>query len=174
MEVYIMRKEIVIQAFKHPNIAHYEWCGDLLEVTDEYLLLHCKYGRELKHFSKDKVFIMKNESIELFSFKHWFTASCSVENNKISSYYCNIAQPSLFNGNSVSFVDLDLDMIKKENSDWKVVDEDEFIINSNKYNYGINLIEETERQLKLFQNRISNSLFPFDGSFDNYINQYIK
>lgn len=67
--------------------------------------------------------------------KEWFTAAMEVEDGKVVSTYCNVAKPTLFKNEEISFVDLDLDFIQEKNNQWTVVNEDEFELNSIKYGY---------------------------------------
>jgi protein associated with RNAse G/E len=158
----MMNEIVTIKAMKYPNRRHYEWQSTLIEKTDDYVLVRSEPNRELHHFTKNNVFIMQNLCIELFSLKGWYTVSASIENNQIVSYYCNIAMPSIFKDNVISFVDLDLDLVKRKGEEWKVVDEDEFIENSQIFSYPKELIEEAEKQLDNLWNKVRNNEFPFN------------
>ena len=151
-----------IKALKQPNIPHYEWQGELLEQTDDYVLVICKPGRKLTHHTKGKTFTVNNTSLEYFFFKEWYTVAIEIEAGKINSYYCNIAKPSIIENNEISFVDLDLDLIKRPGEDWQVVDEDEFVINSEKYNYSADLKDKAIAALADLQDKVRKREFPFN------------
>jgi hypothetical protein len=85
-----------------------------------------------------------------------------INNGKITSYYCNIANPSVFSNKSLSFLDLDLDLVKQPNEDWRVVDVEEFETNSIKYNYPLELKESAIQRLKMLKNMAKRKVFPFD------------
>lgn len=157
-----MKEVIQLKALKYPNIPHYEWEGEVLEKTDDYIILFCKSKRKLVHHTKNNVFTMKNASIEYFSFKHWYTAAMEIEDQRIVSYYCNVAKPSVLEGHKLSFVDLDLDLIKKKNENWKVVDEDEFEENSVKFQYPEKLKQEALIALEHLKMRANEGCFPFN------------
>lgn len=152
---------INITALKHPNIPHYEWQGELIKSTEEFVLVLCKPGRKLTHHTKGATFTINNTSLEYFSLKEWFTVAMEIEQGRITSYYCNIAQPSTFNEPTVCFVDLDLDFVKRKNSDWQVVDEDEFEVNSIQFNYSTELIEKAMQSLEELKSKVRNKEFPF-------------
>lgn len=48
-----MKEIIRIRALKYPDILHYEWYGELVSKTSEYVLVLCKPGRKLKHYTKE-------------------------------------------------------------------------------------------------------------------------
>lgn len=151
-----------LKALKYPRRAHYDWEGEVLEKTDEYVLVYCKAGRKLVHHTKDSVFTMQTSSIEYFSLTEWYTAAVEIDNNEIIAYYCNVAQPSVLAGNELSFVDLDLDLIKKGNSEWYVVDEDEFEENSRIFNYPADLKVEAINALERLKLKALSGQFPFN------------
>lgn len=161
-------KRITIQALKYGDQLHYEWETSLLEKADTYIIVLGEKSRKLRHHTKQKVFTVDNWTIEFFSFVEWFTVSADVIGGKIKQYYCNINEPAKINGNTVSFVDLDLDYVQR-NGEWKVVDEEEFAINAVKFSYPDDLIRKARQELTNLQDRITNYRFPFDGTIERFI-----
>jgi protein associated with RNAse G/E len=161
-------ERITIQALKYGNRLHYEWETTLLEKTETYFIVLGEYGRKLRHHTKQKVFTVENWTIEFFSLDSWFTVSADVIGGEIKQYYCNINQPAKIKGNTVSFVDLDLDYIQR-NGEWKVVDEDEFLSNADKFAYPDNLIRKAREELVNLEERIRNKQFPFDGTIERFL-----
>ncbi|MFE5318589.1 DUF402 domain-containing protein [Paenibacillus sp. NPDC056579] len=159
---------LTIQSLKYGDRLHYEWNTRLLERTGEHLFVLSEAGRQLKHYTRGKTFTMNNWTIEFFSFHSWFTVSAEVINGQIKQYYCNINQPAKANGDVVSFVDLDLDLIYR-NGEWKVVDEDEFALHSVQLGYPDELIRRAREELESLQRRIAAEQFPFDGTIERFI-----
>lgn len=153
-----------MKSLKYPDILHYEWKGRLIRKTPEYVMVLCESGREMKLHTKNRTFTIDVTSLEYFFLKEGYTVAMEIEEGKILSYYCNIATPSELNDNQLSFVDLDLDLVKRRNEDWMIVDEDEFEINSGKYGYPAELKEYALKSLDLLQKKIKHGSFPFDGS----------
>ncbi|WP_261300688.1 DUF402 domain-containing protein [Paenibacillus andongensis] len=163
-----MDNQITIQALKYGNIRHYEWNTILLEKTDSHIIVLGEYGRKLNHYTKQKVFTVETWTIEYFPFDSWFTVSADVVGGKIHQFYCNINQPAKIEGNTVSFVDLDLDYVQR-NGEWKVVDEDEFESNAIKFAYPEALIHKASQELQDLKELVRNQTFPFDGSLEKFI-----
>jgi uncharacterized protein len=159
----IVSKMIKIKALKYPDILHYEWEGELLRSTPDYVLVLCKPGRKLIHHTKNKVFTINNTSLEYFSLNEWFTAAMEMEEGKVVSAYCNVAKPSDFHNGEISFIDLDLDYIKEKNEEWKVVDGDEFEVNSIKYKYPVELKNDAVVALAKLKEDVRLGNFPFNN-----------
>jgi len=153
---------IKIKALKYPNILHYEWEGEILQITPDYVLVKCKPGRKLVHHTKNAVFTINNTSIEFFSLKKWFTAAMGVEDGVVVSHYCNVAKPSVYKNNELSFIDLDLDYVQEKDKVWEVVDEEEFKSNSILYEYPTELKEEAIQALERLKEMVKDGEFPFD------------
>jgi hypothetical protein len=49
-----MGEIIHIRALKYKGIIHYEWQGELIKETTDYIMVLCKPGRKLKHHTKGK------------------------------------------------------------------------------------------------------------------------
>ncbi|WP_254450398.1 DUF402 domain-containing protein [Cohnella herbarum] len=151
---------------------HYEWDTLLLEQTSTYIIVLGEYGRKLHHHTKQKIFEIDNWTVEFFPFDCWFTVSADVNNGVITQYYCNINEPANLSedGETVSFVDYDLDLIQR-NGKWMIVDEDEFEQNSILYSYPQGLIKRVRQEMANLQNRIENHHFPFDGTLERFIDR---
>lgn len=65
----------------------------------------------------------------------------------IVSYYCNVALLSVFNVNVLSFVDLDLALVKELDREWKVSVVEELKMNCSKYHYPSKLVEASVHPL---------------------------
>lgn len=158
-----------IKALKYPNVLHYEWEGHLLEKTSNYIIVLCKPGRKLIHHTKNDVYTINNISIEYFSLKEWFTAAMEVEGGVVIATYCNVAMPSVLDGNDLCFVDLDFDLIKRKYKNWEVLDKDEFELNSVKYQYPTELKNDALKALDRLKLKVNRGSFPFNKDITSLI-----
>jgi Uncharacterized domain/protein associated with RNAses G and E len=153
-----------MKSIKYNDFVNYEWDITLIQKNDKYIIGKGEANRQLIHHGKGKVFSFENPSIEFYPLHEWFTVSIEKCPNNGFKYYCNICMPSQISNDVVSFLDLDLDLIKIPGEDWIVVDEDEFLVNSKKYNYPEWLINRTVVEKDKLLERIANNIFPFDGT----------
>lgn len=163
-----LTRTINIRALKYGDKPHYEWNAELLEQREGHLFLLAGYGRQLRHYTKNSVFTVNKWTIEFISPSLWFTVAADIENGKICQYYCNINQPARLEGDRVSFVDLDLDLVWRDGL-WSVVDEDEFELHRVRFGYPEELVRRTREELELLQQRVREKAFPFDGSIERLI-----
>jgi uncharacterized protein (DUF952 family)/protein associated with RNAse G/E len=88
-------------------------------------------------------------------------------NHQLQGYYCNIAEPVPFDGSTVSYVDLQLDVRVFLGGEggltWRLLDEDEFEEARRHYGYGRALVERCYRAVDECVAAIKARRFPFDG-----------
>ena len=161
-------KRLTIKARKLDGCPHYSWDGYVLKQTKDYLLVANIPGRTLHHHRRVAVYTYDNYSLEFYPFEADFTVGLDIERTGEMSYYCNICLPSVLQDETLSFIDLDLDLVYR-NGMWQVVDEDEFMENQRLYHYPVELIERTRASLLSLQRRIAEQQFPFDGFFGAFI-----
>lgn len=168
-----MSEIIKIKALKYGEIPHYEWDTALIEHNPEYLLVKGEANRKLIHHGRGATFTCENPSIEFFPFNEWFTVSVEKVSNNQLNYYCNISMPSRFTNNVITFIDLDIDLVRRHNNDWCVIDKDEFIENSQKYCYPSELADKVIEEERHLIQKINNCQFPFNSWLDELITTFL-
>jgi len=161
-----MNKPVTIKAYKYGNRLHYEWQAEIIEQTEQYVMVLCRAERKFIHHTKGKVFTMPYPSLEVFYFDQWYTAAITFQAPERLMYYCNIAMPVKLENDVLSFLDLDLDYLKEPDEDWKVVDREEFEKHQQLLGYSEELIQKAELGLQHLQEKVAAKQFPFDGSLN--------
>lgn len=159
-------KKITISAYKYGGKLHYSWDTYLINENDEYILVKGKVGRKLNHHTKNKIFVCETPSLEFFSFTEGFTVNIDIHPDGELEYYCNIALPAKYKKHNISFVDLDIDIVKRPGEDWQLIDYDEFLSNSHLFKYPNDIVKYAEASIEKLQNKIREKAFPFNGFFD--------
>ena len=85
-------------------------------------------------------------------------------------YYCNVATPSVYDGEAIKNVDYDLDVKVFPDGSYMVLDENEFKYHCNKMNYPEEIKDICIKAKNDLVQMVENKQIPFDFS---YINSYI-
>ena len=80
------------------------------------------------------------------------------------TYYCNIASPCIVENSTIKYVDYDLDIKLFPNGAIKVLDEKEYSVHKEKYQYSEDLDKVLYMQLDFVRSLMENKQFPFDDS----------
>ena len=78
-------------------------------------------------------------------------------------WYCNVTTPALYDGETVRYADLDLDVIVPVDGEPQLLDEDEFLENSGRIGYPPEVIEQARRAVDELLALARGRRFPFDA-----------
>jgi protein associated with RNAse G/E len=77
-------------------------------------------------------------------------------------YYCNVTTPALYDGENMTYIDLDLDVRVHAGGRIELLDEDEFIENSERMGYPAQVIEQARRAADELIELATKRAFPFE------------
>jgi len=77
-------------------------------------------------------------------------------------WYCNVTTPALYDGETVRYVDLDLDVRVFADGTLDVLDEDEFLENSRRMGYPPDMIEQARQAVDALLALARDGQFPFE------------
>jgi len=102
-------------------------------------------------------------SYEYYWLDRWYNVFRFQEpDGNFRNYYCNINMPPTYQNNVLDYVDLDIDVLVRDDLSLKMLDEDEYRRNSEVFNYPDELKASVERSLEELLNLIRNREFPFN------------
>jgi protein associated with RNAse G/E len=88
-------------------------------------------------------------SFEYFWLTKWYNIFRFHEpSGNLFAYYINISMPPILEGNTLSYIDLDIDVVVWPGGKVDVLDRDDFENNQVKYVYPIEVIQHAETALK--------------------------
>jgi len=101
-------------------------------------------------------------SAEYYWLDRWYNVFCFRDpQGGFRNFYCNINQPPIFDGEILSYVDLDIDVLVNPDSSFKVLDIEEFESNARRYLYPRELKEKAQQALTELVELIKSKAFPF-------------
>ena len=162
---------VFIQSYKHNGKLHRTWSKgiviDLLEdayviVTDMTWVVEAD-GRKW----------LAKEPCVCFLYKHsWFNILSMARVTGIH-YYCNIASPSLYDGEAIKNIDYDLDVKVTPDGDYHIIDEKEYEYHSNLMNYPDSIKGIIKKDLDKLISMIEKKEGPFNSAtINDYLTKY--
>jgi protein associated with RNAse G/E len=140
-----------IIALKYDNRQHYTFPTTLIEDDGEQLRLKSIPGAALIHYTRG--FREQTGFFDATFWRHrWYNVFTNYnEDRSLRDFYCNVAMPPVITvstitqgavsetadleKNTLSYVDLDLDLRVHADSTYEILDEDEFVLHSAKFGY---------------------------------------
>lgn len=160
-----MQKNTIINARKFDGKIHRSWQAELVEQQESLLVFVGKFQDDVKH--SDLGFIRRGTiSYEYYWLDRWFNVFRFHEpNGDLRNYYCNINLPPTFYNGTLDYIDLDIDILVWKDFSYKILDKEEFLEHSARYNYSDDIIATVHKNLKTLERMIKLREFPFSYQF---------
>lgn len=159
---------IYIQSFKHDGTLHRTWAkGFVIEANASRTVLVTNHT--LVTEADGRKWVTREPAVCFFYPDQWFNVICMIRKTGIH-YYCNIASPSLFDGEALKYIDYDLDVKVSPLCKATILDEDEYARHAVTMRYGeaLDRILHWELNQLLTQIHLKQSPFCQDEIYELY------
>ena len=101
-------------------------------------------------------------SLEYYWLDRWYSVfRFGLPCGELRSYYCNVNVPPTFDGQTLSYIDLDIDILVHPDLTYQILDMDEFEKNSALYNYSTDVRKNSRKAVEDLVRLIEMQEFPF-------------
>lgn len=158
----IVKKEITINALKYDGKIHRSWKAELVEQTDNLLILVGEFEQEVFHRQLG-VIRRATISYEYYWLDRWYNIFRFHEpEGDLRNFYCNINLPPKFENGILSYVDLDVDILVWRDFRYEILDLEEFDENSRRFSYPGSVVRKCFETVKEIEKLLKERQFPFD------------
>lgn len=159
---------VFVQSYKHNGSLHRTWAKALvIDVLDNCVVAVTDHTWVVE--SDGRRWLTKEPAVCFFYDDRWYNVISMIRKAGIY-YYCNIASPSLYDGEAIKNIDYDLDVKVFPDESYVVLDENEYEYHASKMNYPSNIKEILENELKDLIDKIERK----EGIFSQeIINDYL-
>lgn len=158
----------VIKSFKHNGSLHRMWLENwrvpdpLLKPEHAAENMAVLISNQTPIVEADgKEWISRMPGVSFFIPGQWYNIVALIDSAGIR-YYCNIASPPYISGNTLTYIDYDLDVIVQRDGSRQIVDQDEYERHQAIYHYSATVKEKVARGLSGLLDRVENRKPPFD------------
>ena len=161
-------ESVYVQSYKHSGSLHRTWSKDqVIDIKDDFVVVVTDHSWVVE--ADGRRWLTKEPAICFYYTKRWYNIISMVRKTGIY-YYCNLASPSLYDGEAIKNIDYDLDVKVFPNGEYVILDENEYEYHASVMNYPENIKKIISSQMEELLDLIVNKKEPFDFS---YINDYI-
>jgi protein associated with RNAse G/E len=156
-------RRIVVCSTKYDGSPHWEFDSWLVHEEGSLVVTHNFAGQELQ--TSDGPWTTPYDTRNHFWAGRWYNVMRLElpDGGGLHGWYCNVTTPAMYDGESVRYADLDLDLFVPADGEPEVLDEDEFAENSARMGYPAGVIEEARRALDELLALVAGGAFPFNG-----------
>jgi protein associated with RNAse G/E len=159
----MINQSITVQACKYDGAEHRRWPATILRQEGPLLVLEARFAEEIQHDLLGTI-AAGTTSIEYYWLDRWYNVfRFSEPGGALRSYYCNINIPPKFEGQILSYIDLDTDILVQPDFSYRVLDLEEFEQNAIRYGYSSEVRQNAECARRELIDLIESRHFPFDA-----------
>ena len=115
---------VYIQSFKHDGSLHRTWCkGFVLKSAPEEIVAVTNKAWVIE--ADGRRWFTREPAVCFFWPDRWYNVISMIRKSGIY-YYCNLASPSLYDGEAIKNIDYDLDVKLYPNRSYEILDEGEY------------------------------------------------
>jgi protein associated with RNAse G/E len=131
----IYGRDITVKSLKYDNSVRKSWSARLVENVEDSLVLEGTFHNDVEHGELGRI-EKGTVSVEYYCLSGWYSIfRFLTPHGKLRNYYCNVNMPPILEGSTLSYVDLDLDVVVWPDGKYKVLDIEEFEENSSLFAY---------------------------------------
>ena len=162
MEENNQSEEIFVSVRKYDGSKHRYWPAQLAKHEGPLLILDAVFDKEIQH---DLLGTIDSGTIstEYYWLDRWYNIfRFSDPAGRLKNFYCNINVPPDFDGHTLSYIDLDIDVLVAPDLTYQVLDMDDFEQNARAFSYPEKVQTEARRALAELTGLIESASFPFN------------
>src|ERR1043166_3354410 len=153
--------EVIVRVLKHDGAEHRRWHGRIVKQAGSLTVLEAEFDVDVTHHLLGEI-KRGTRLIEYYWLDRWYNVFRFLQDNGSTRlYYCNINTPPEFDGDCLTYVDMDIDVVVQPDYSYEVLDQDEFQANAARYGYSSEEKANAMAALDELIARIAGRQFPF-------------
>jgi protein associated with RNAse G/E len=156
-------EEIIVRSLKHGGRPHRTWRARLEKHAGSLIVLDAFFAEEVRHPILGTI-EAGTLSKEFFWTDRWYSVFRfgSPAGGGLLNFYCNVNTPARLDGGTLSFTDLDIDVLVRPDLSYSILDEDEFERHAEAYSYPTDYRVRAREALAELIALVEGRQFPFN------------
>ena len=126
---------ITVRVLKHDGTEYRRWNAKLSHREGDLIVLDAEFDVDVSHELLGEI-KRGMKTVEYYWTSRWYNVFRFLkEDGSTRLWYCNINTPPQLEADTLSYIDLDIDILVQPDFSFKVLDEDEFEVNAKRYGY---------------------------------------
>jgi protein associated with RNAse G/E len=127
--------QITVRVLKYDGAEHRLWRATLSRRDESLLVLDAQFEDEVEHDLLGRIG-RGTRTIEYYWFDRWYNVFRFLETDGSTRlYYCNVNMPPVLSDGTLTYIDLDIDILVQPDFSYQVLDLEEFEANAARFEY---------------------------------------
>lgn len=164
---------VYVQSFKHDGSLHRTWCkAFVLEASERMIVAVTDRAWVIE--GDGRKWLTREPAISFYYPDRWYNIITMLRHSGIY-YYCNMASPSIYDGEAIKNIDYDLDIKLYPDGGYQILDESEYADHARTMNYPEKVRVILQRSMDDLIKRMDMAESPFGkGDIEYYYRKYLK
>lgn len=157
---------VYVQSFKHDGSLHRTWCkAFVLEADENHIVAVTNRAWVIE--SDGRKWLTREPAICFYYNDRWYNVITMIRHTGVY-YYCNLASPSLYDGEAIKNIDYDLDVKLYPDGGYQILDENEYDLHARIMDYPEDIKQIVEKQMELLIDDMDKAIDPFNKDCIDY------
>jgi len=153
---------MIVQVLKYDGKEYRRWAARLSRREGPLFVFDAEFDVDVEHELLGQI-QCGTRTIEYYWLDRWYNIfRFLTADGTTRLFYCNVNMPPKFEGNTLSYVDLDIDILAQPDFSYQVLDLDEFETNADRYGYPTEVRAQAHQAVTELTSMIDSRQFPFD------------
>jgi protein associated with RNAse G/E len=153
--------QITIRVLKYDGAEHRRWRATLSRRDNSLLILDAQFEDEVEHDLLGRIG-RGTRTVEYYWLDRWYNVFRFLETDGSTKlFYCNVNMPPVLSDATLTYIDLDIDILVQPDFSYQVLDLEEFEANAVRFEYPERVKAETHAAVDELISLIETRQFPF-------------
>ena len=155
---------ITVRVLKYDGTEYRRWKASLAQQEDSLLVLDAEFEYDVQHQLLGEI-NRGTRTIEYYWLDRWYNIFRFLDDKgQTRLFYCNVNMPPAYADSTLSYVDLDIDILAQPDLSYQVLDQDEFEKHAELFGYDDDTRRQAHSAVDELIAMIEQRQFPFSGS----------
>ena len=152
---------ITVRVLKYDGIEHRRWSARIARREGAMIVLDAEFDYDVQHHLLGEI-PRGTRTTEYYWLDCWYNVFQFMDNEgNTRLYYCNVSAPPKLEGDVLSYVDLDIDLLVQPDLSYQLLDQEEFDTNAERWNYSAETRRQALASVTELVSMIEGRRFPF-------------
>ena len=153
--------QITVRVLKYDGAEYRRWRARVTLLRGPLLVLDAEFESDVQHGQLGNI-PRGTRTIEYYWLDRWYNVFRFLkEDGSTRLYYCNVNMPPALEGDMLSYIDLDMDILVQPDLSYQILDLDEFERHAKQFGYSEQVKMQARAALGELVSMIASRQFPF-------------
>jgi uncharacterized protein len=153
--------QITVRVLKYDGTEHRRWSAKIARRDGPMIVLDAEFDYDVQHHLLGEI-PRGTRTTEYYWLDCWYNVFQFMDNEgNTRLYYCNVGAPPKLEGDVLSYVDLDIDLLVQPDLSYQLLDIEEFETNAERWNYSAETRRQALASVTELVSMIEGRRFPF-------------